>query len=416
MKILRAYKTRLTPNTAQAALFRQYAGAARFVYNWALADRIERYEAGKPTNYYEQKKRFNGLKRELCPWIVDIPYIIQESAFRNLDAAYKNFFRRVKQGTEEKGFPKFKSKHRGLGSFTFRSAVHVEEKRIRLPIIGWIKLAEYGYLPTSGMKVLTATVSERGGYWLVSVQVEEELPEPTPATGEPLGIDMGLKTLAVCSDGQTFENPKALVKYEKKLKRLQRELARRKKGGKNRAKTRLKIARMHYKIACIRSTTLHTISRYATAITKPRVVVMEDLNVKGMLQNRHLSKAISDVGFGELRRQVQYKAAWNGVEFVLADRWFPSSKMCSKCGSKKDVLKLSERIYRCASCGNVMDRDQNAAANLASLAFSSKEPASGGGLPGELARTNGVTMNQEGRKTAADREVRASSNVGGTMC
>jgi IS605 OrfB family transposase len=408
MKILRAYKTRLSPNKTQVGLFRQYAGTARLIYNWALADRIARYEAGEPTNYFDQKKRFNAIKREQYPWIAEIPYIIQESAFRNLDAAYKNFFRRVKQG-EKPGFPKFKSKHKGLGGFTFRAHVTVEKKRIKLPVIGWIKLAEFGYLPTD-RAVHSATVSHWGEYWLISVLVEEEKPEPEPAKGEPLGIDVGIKSLAVCSDGTTFDNPKTLYKFEKRLARLQRELSRRKLGGHNREKTRRKIARLYYKISCIRSTTLHTISRYVTAKTKPRVVVMENLNVKGMMQNKHLSKALSDVALGELK--LQYKAGWNGIEFIQAGRWFPSSKICSKCGSKKDVLQLSERIYRCAACGAVIDRDYNAAQNLASLAFSSEEGRNTPGLPWGVGVQEGPTVNQEGRKTVADCEVRASLNDG----
>jgi putative transposase len=383
MKILRAYKTRLSPNETQKRLFVRYAGAARFVYNWALADRIERYKAGNQTNYYEQKKRFNAIKREDFPWIIDVPYVIQESAFRNLDAAYQNFFRRVKQGGEP-GFPRFKSKKNGLGGFTFRGSIHIERKRIKLPIIGWIKLEESDYLPTSEVKILSVSVSHRGEYWLVSVQVEQDIPDPLPATGEPMGIDVGLKSVAVCSDGKTFNNPKTLYQFERKIARLQRELSRRQKGSSNREKTRRKIARLHYKIACIRSKTLHEVSRYVTAKTKPSVVVMEDLNVKGMMQNTRLARALSDVALGELKRQVQYKAGWNSVEFILADRWYPSSKTCSKCGSKKDVLKLSERVYRCAFCGTVIDRDYNAALNLASLANSHSEGVNGPGLPVEL--------------------------------
>jgi putative transposase len=407
MKTLRAYKTRLTPNTTQAKLFVQYAGAARFIYNWALNDRIERYKAENPTNMYEQKKRFNAIKRDQFPWIIGVPSKTQEEAFRNLDVAYQNFFRRVKHGGEP-GFPKFKSKKKGLGSFTFRGNIHVEAKRVKFPIIGWIKLAEANYLPTEGVKILKATVSERAGYWLVSLQVEEEQPEPQPAMGEPLGVDVGIKSLAVVSDGTTFDNPKTLHTHERKLKRLQRELARRTKGGKNYQKTKRKLARLHYKIACTRKTTLHCISRYVTAKTKPSVVVMEDLNVKGMLKNDHLSKAISDSGFGELRRQVEYKAKWNGVQFVLANRFFPSSKTCSRCGVVKKDLTLSDRVYRCNECGLEIDRDLNAAINLASLAFSQSEPANGGGLPGELTCKNGVTLNQEARKSAAVREDSAS--------
>lgn len=386
MKIIRGYKTRLSPNKRQAELLLRYAGTARFVYNWALADRIEKYKAGTPTTRYAQIKHFNSIKRDLYPWITEMPYVVTQEAFAHLDAAYKNFFRRVKKG-EEPGFPKFKSKHRGITSFSFRGSIRVEKTRIKLPIIGWIKLGQAGYLPESDVKILKATVSSRAGYWFVSMQVEQEIDEPKPATAPAIGIDVGLKSLAVCSNGKVFDNPKTLYMHEKKLARMQRELSRRKKGGKNWEKTRAKIARLHYKIASIRSTTLHEVSCYVTAKARPRAVVMEDLNVSGMLKNGHLSKAIQDASFGELRRQIEYKASWNGIEFILAGRWFPSSKTCSRCGSRKDVLKLSERIYRCAACGVIIDRDYNAAQNLASLAFSQSEPANGGGLPGELSRT-----------------------------
>jgi putative transposase len=388
MKILRAYKTRLVLNKHQHAMFVQYAGAARFVFNWGLADRIQKYKDGVPVNYYEQKKRFNALKAEEIPWIKDIPYKIQAEAFKNLDLAYQNFFRRVKKGDDKAGFPKFKSRKNGLGSFTFRDCIHIKSSRIKLPVIGWLKLAEKNYLPTQGVKILKATVSHRGEYWLISLQVEQDVPDPKTPTGDPIGIDVGLKSLAVMSDGKTFDNPKTLYVYEKKLARLNRELSRRKLGGQNRDKTKKKISRLHYKIACIRSTTLHCASRYATAIAKPSVIVLEDLNVKGMMQNRHLSKALADASISELQRQVEYKAAWNGIEIVKADRWYPSSKTCSACGSKKAVLKLSERIYKCETCGAIIDRDYNAALNLASLVRC--EPVNGGGLPGELECTNAL--------------------------
>jgi len=183
-----------------------------------------------------------------------------------------------------------------------------------------------------------------------------------------VGVDLGIKTLAVCSDGATFENPRALATAERKLKRLNRELSRRRKGSKNRAKTRAKLARCHARIANIRSHALHNASYHLTAKTKPQAVVIEDLNVKGMLNNRSLSKAISDVGMGELRRQIEYKGTWYGVEVVTADRWYASSKTCSACGAVNRALTLSDRTYVCAACGAVIDRDLNAALNLASLA------------------------------------------------
>jgi len=367
MKINRAYKTELNPNNHQRGAFIQHSGAARFVYNWALADRIERYEAGNPTNLYEQKRRFNALKDEQFPWIRETAYCTTEQAFRNLDMAYKNFFRRVKQGKEEKGFPHFKSRKQGIGSFIMRGSIHIEDSQIRLPRIGWVRLKERSYLPTNGVKVLSVNVSERAGCWLASVQAEMDVPDPEPGRGEPLGVDFGLKTLAVCSDGTAFQRIKPLIQQEEdKLKRLQREFSRRKKGSKNREKTKHKIAKCHAKIANIRKHALHNVSYHVTAKTKPSTVVVEDLHVKGMLANHRLAKAISDASFGELRRQIGYKGQWYGVDVVTAGRFYPSSKTCSGCGTKKP-LTLADRVYICEECGLVIDRDLNAALNLASL-------------------------------------------------
>jgi len=388
MIIQRAYKTKLRVNNAQRATLNRCAGAARYVYNWALADRIARYEAGNPTNYYEQKKRFNALKDDLCPWIREVPYTVTESAFRNLDAAYKNFFRRVKQGAEKPGFPKFKARGRSVAAFTVRG-VAITGDAIRLPALGWLSLAERGYLPVGTFRTEAVTISERAGDWFVSIQVEEEIPDRDGHQGA-IGVDLGIKSLAVCSDGTAFDNPRTLAKYEKRLARLQRELSRREKGSNNRAKTKAKIAKLHAKIANTRAHTQHDISRHVTANALPEVVVIEDLNVKGMVQNHSLAKALSDAGMGELARQIEYKAHWNGVEVVKANRWYPSSKTCSRCGCIKDNLTLADRVFRCDDCGFEIDRDLNAAINLAALG----EPVTNGGLPGELGPM-GLTVNQE---------------------
>jgi putative transposase len=221
--------------------------------------------------------------------------------------------------------------------------------------------------------ILSATVSERAGRWFVSVQVEEEIPDPIPGRGEPMGVDLGVKRLAMRSDGIGYENPKALDRAQKKLRRLQRQLARQQKSSHNREKTRRQIARLHYRIANIRRDTLHKATSGIVAKTKPdterpRTVVLEHLNVSGMLQNHCLARAIADVGMYEFGRQMQYKAAWSGSEVIQADRWYPSSKRCSGCGAIKDELDLSEREYECDCCGLVIDRDLNAARNLAQLA------------------------------------------------
>jgi putative transposase len=301
-----------------------------------------------------------------------------QEALRNLDRAFADFFRRVKQKKQENsngpvGFPRFKSRKAGLGSFRLTGSIRVFEDSIQLPRLGRLRLKERGYLPISGVRILSATVSERAGRWFVSLQVEEQVADPAPARGEPIGVDRGVKVLATQSDGTVYENPKALDRAQRKMRRLQRQLARRQKGSHNREKTRRQIAQLHYRIANLRRDTLHKATSGIVAKTKPdterpRTVVLEHLNVSGMLQNHCLARAIADVGMHEFGRQMQYKAAWSGSEVLLADRWYPSSKRCSGCGDVKDELDLSEREYECDCCGLVIDRDLNAARNLAQLA------------------------------------------------
>jgi len=365
MKILRAYKTELDLNNEQRTFFRRCAGASRFVFNWALADRQDRRIKEIKTSQYDQRARFNALKAELYPWIYEVPYAIMEKAFADLDAAYKNFFRRVKAG-QKPGFPKFKSRKRNAARFSLRNT-KIETDRVRLTGIGWVKLHERDYIPTEGEYGVYATISERAGHWFIAILVEEEMAESVQGEGI-LGVDLGIKSLAVCSDGAVFENPKALYRAERKLKRIQREVSRRQKGGKNRAKTVRKLQRCHAKIANIRKHALHQVSYYVTARAKPHVVVIEDLNVLGMEQNHHLARAIGDASMGELRRQIEYKAKWYSVKVMIADRWYPSSKLCSHCGATNQVLTLSDRIYICPVCGVIIDRDLNAARNLVSLA------------------------------------------------
>lgn len=364
MIVPRAYKTELKPNNKQRRLLTQYAGTARFVYNWGLAEWKRQYKAdGKPSSY-KLRKQFNAQKDRECPWVRLMPYAITEAAFGNLHTAFQHFFRRIKNSAEKAGYPRFKK--RGVhDSFQVKNT-GVEIGRVRITHLGWVRLKERDYLPTTNVEYgLYATVSRVADKWFISIPTREEIPSPSSTRGRSLGIDFGIKTLAVCSDGTTFENPRALQQQECKMKRLQRELARRKKGSNNRHKTRMKLARHHAKIARIRAHTLHQISHYAVVKAKPQQIVIEDLNVRGMLQNHNLARAISDVGFGELRRQIEYKALWHGVEVVVADRWYPSSKTCSGCGSVKPLLSLSERTYVCEECGCVLDRDMNAALNLA---------------------------------------------------
>lgn len=368
----RAYKTEVEPNNVQRTLLLKHAGTARFAYNWGLARRRKEYqETGKSSHAIEQHRQLNKLKKTDFPWMYDVSKAAPQEALRNLDKAYQNFFRRVKNG-EKPGFPKFKSKTAGKSSFRLTGSIQVTDTHIKLPRICWLKLKERGYIPASGIKILSVTVSETAGRWFVSVQCEEEV-LVSSATGEPVGVDLGIKSMAVCSNGQRFENPKALKTAQKKLRRVQRELSRRKKGGRNREKTRQKLAKVHYRIANIRKDTLHKATSAITAKAKPDnerpgVVVIENLNVSGMIKNHCLAQAIVDVGFGEFRRQVEYKTIWAGEQLMVADRFYPSSRSCSACGQVKKELTLADRFWTCA-CGAIHDRDENASINLKNLAY-----------------------------------------------
>lgn len=378
MKVQRGYKTELDLNHRQRTACLRHAGAAHFAYNWGLERKMEAYQAGQPVpTAIDLHRELNRRKKSDWPWLYEVSKCAPQEALRDLERAFAHFFRRVKLQKQGKlngpvGFPRFKSRKRGLGSFRLTGSIRVYADSVQLPRLGRLRLQERGYLPIAGVKILSATVSERAGRWFVSLQVEEEVPDPSPAQGEPLGVDLGVRTLATRSDGVTYGNPKALPRAQRKLHRLQRKLARQQKGSRNREKTRRKLARLHYRISNIRRDALHKVSSDIVARTKPDaerpgVVVIEGLKVKGMLRNHHLAGAIADAGWYEFSRQVRYKAAWSGAAVVVADPWYPSSKRCSRCGAVKAELDLCERVYECACCGLVIDRDLNAARNLVQL-------------------------------------------------
>ena len=370
MIVNRAFKVELDPNNKQRTALLRHAGTARWAYNWGLAGRIAKYkETGEYCTAIDQHKELVVLKKTPpYSWLYKVSKCAAQEALRDLDKAYQNFFYRIKAQVKEKGFPKFKSRKKGIGSFRLNGNIHISIDSVKLPVIGTIRLKEHGYIPTEGIKILSATCSERAGRWFVSVCCEIETIEPEPGTGATIGVDLGIKTMAAISDGRQFENPKALRKSLVKLRRLEREKSRRQKGGRNRDKTRQKIARLHYRIANIRKDALHkATSAIVKVIPKPSTIVLEDLNVAGMVKNHKLAKAVSDVGMGEFARQIQYKAQWYGVKVVFAPRFFPSSKLCHVCGVINDNLTLADREWTC-ECGAAHDRDLNAAINLALLA------------------------------------------------
>jgi IS605 OrfB family transposase len=372
MKIVRGYKTELDLNHAQITACLKHAGCARFAYNWGLRRYQEEYAAGRkiPTAIGLHKE-LNALKKTDFPWMYEVSKCAPQEALRNLEKAFKRFFENCKKKKagkhkEKCGYPRFKSKKKGIGSFRLTGALHVFEKAIQLPRLGLLRLKEAGYLPTD-TKVLNATVSEKAGRWYVSVQVEEEIADPMKAPGKALGVDLGVKTLATTSEAVAYENPKALRKNLKKLARLGRRHSRKVKGSKNRKKATRKLARMHARIARIRENALHQATT-AIAKTKPCTIVLEDLNVKGMMQNRTMSRAVGDVGMHKFKRQITYKADKNGSSILTVSRWFPSSKTCSCCGWLDKDQDLDDRVFVCIDCGYLADRDYNAAKNLAASA------------------------------------------------
>jgi putative transposase len=373
--IQRAYKTELDLNDKQVTACKRHSGAARWAYNWGLARKQETYRAtGKTPSAIDLHRELNALKQTTVPWMYGVSKCAPQEALRNLDSAFAHFFRRVQLKEQGKlrgkvGYPKRKTRKRGLGSFRLTGVIAVFSAAIQLPRLGRLRLKERSYLPTAA-KILSATVSEHAGRWYISVLVEEEHIAPAN-NGSIVGVDLGVKTLATLSDGTTEPNPRCLKQCLKKLKRCQRGVSRKQKGSRNRSKAVRRLATLHCRVANQRANTLHQLTS-RLAKTKA-VVVIEDLNVSGMLKNHHLAQAIGDVGFFEFRRQLTYKAAWYGCQVIVASRWKASSKTCSACGWVDPDLNLADRRFCCQLCGLVLDRDLNSAINLEQLAGSSSE-------------------------------------------
>ena len=378
MMVKRGYQAELDLNNAQITLARKHCGAARWAYNYGLRRKQEAYKAGEKTPYaIDLHREINALKKTEIPWMYEVSKCAAQEALRDLDSAFKQFFRKVELKKQSKwkgkcGYPKWKSKKKAIGGARFTGSIHVYPDAIQLPRLGLLRLKEHNYLPRNA-HVGSATISEKAGRWYVSICVHEEQAEPPPATGEVIGIDLGIKTLAVVSDGRTFDNPKALRKKLNKLKRTSRRHSRKCKGSQNRQKAKARLAMMHARIANVRKDALHKATSALVAKTKPAserpaVIVLEDLHISGMLKNRRLSRAIADVGMYEFRRQIEYKVRAVSVQVKFVSRWYPSSKTCSDCGWIHEDLTLADRVFICQQCGVVLDRDENAALNLAASA------------------------------------------------
>ena len=381
MKMIKSIKVMLIPNNKQKTKLFQYAGTARFAFNWALAREQENYKnEGEFISDGELRKEFTVIRNsEDYNWLQSISNNVTKQAIKDACKDYKRFFKGLSR------FPKFKSKKKSKPSF-FQDPLKIKftdthvkvegfsnSKKKNKQKLNWIRLAEHNRIPTD-CKYYNPRITYDGINWWISVGIECDDKIDIP-DNDGIGIDLGIKDLAICSDGNTYKNinkSSTIKKLEKQKRRLQRSISRsyemNKKKGKycktnNVIKKEKELLKLNHRLTNIRHNYLH---QTTTEIVnrKPRFICIEDLNVSGMMKNKHLSKAVQQQGFREFRRQLEYKTNWNNIQLVIADRWFPSSKLCSCCGIVKKDLKLSVRVYKC-KCGNVIDRDYQASLNLA---------------------------------------------------
>lgn len=361
--MLRAYKYRIYPTEEQKVLIAKTFGCCRFVYNWALNLKIEAYKQEKKS--IGNVELTNRMRRELKTeheWLGEVNSQALQSVLRNLDTAYKNFFRDI----HATGFPKFKSRK---SKQSFQCPQHCNVDFVK----GTITIPKAKDIPAvlhrkfkGTVKTVTVSMTPSGKYF-ASVLVDtaiQELPASAIQGDTALGIDLGIKSLAVCSDGRTFDNPKSLQRSLDRLKMLQKRLSRKQKGSANRNKARSRVARLQEYIANRRKDNLHKITNALTHDSQVRTICMENLNVKGMQRNHHLAQAVGDASFGTFLTLLEYKCRWYGVNLIKIDRFAPSSKTCGKCGYVYKRLKLSERSWICPECGMHHNRDFNAACNI----------------------------------------------------
>src|SRR6266566_6757032 len=379
----RAYKYRFYPTPEQAHNLACTFGCCRFVYNWGLStSKVSYFQHGVKMNHNSLSQALTALKKEEgTAWLSEVSSVPLQQALRRLKAAYTNFF----EGRAQ--YPVFKKKH-GVQSATYTenaftlcgTQLTLAKQREPLDIV-WSRPLPEGCKPSS----VTITKDKAGRYF-VSILVEEEI-APLAPTQKAIGIDLGLKSFLITSDGETISNPKYYARDEKKLAKAQRRLAKKKKGSKNRAKARLKVAKLHARIADTRRDFQHQLS--TRLIRENQTICLETLAVKNMVKNHCLAKAISDVGWSEFVSLLSYKAAWYGRNLVKIDKWYPSSKRCSDCGHLLDSLPLDMRAWTCPACGVVHDRDVNAAKNIHAVGLTVFEACGEAVRPGRVKARSG---------------------------
>jgi putative transposase len=369
MLVNQAYRYELKPNNKQQTLLYKSCGVARFAWNWGLTRRIELYKTKKFITFISQNNELNSIKKTEYPWMYEVSKWIPSEALRDLDNAYFNFIYGMKNH-KDVGLPRFKNKKTNNhfriinGDFNRQiQTIAIKNNFIRISKIGYIYTKE-STVKLQG-KILSATVSREADRWFCSLNVEIEKTEPQPIQGDIIGIDLGIKTFATVSNGkETYDliSPKPLKKKLIKIKRLHRQLSRKQNKSKNRAKARLRLARLYHKTRNIRKDFL---SKESSRLAKTKsVICIEDLNVKGMIRNHHLARSIGDEGWGEFKRMLEYKTKWYGSRLIKINRFESSSKTCSECGKTNHELKLSDRKWVCLKCGMLHNRDENAAKNI----------------------------------------------------